>query len=355
MPRLTTLVTELATALGMTGAASVDVGLARPPSEIVGVSAEQWNALSIARRAGEMQPEFETAFVNGRAFLDAADGLRGRGARVIEWKGEHKDPVPAPLPVDLRVDHVYLVSCKYGSKVLGNHSPHALIDGLLEGSLTRQHAAEAGDWFRLVAPEAYADLWAMMREFATVEGLPADPAEMDVAQRKAASKMFPRSELPPPLAAAYTEMSAIVSRHSAARLNDRLGPLKGRQRERFLWRLLRIGTAPYFILGSSGKSAAAHSNRPVRLRIGTPWDVHQVSTFRGLRVVPVEAGQPRLNLVADYTMSDGALRQLVLHVEIRWSHGKFGGAPEAKVYLDSPPAHVPGYFPLEPPDGQFAF
>ncbi|MCB9390979.1 MAG: hypothetical protein H6512_15900 [Acidimicrobiia bacterium] len=65
----------------MTGAGSVDVGLARPPSEIVGVSAEQWNALSIARGAGEMQADFETAFVNGRAFLDAADGLRGRGAR----------------------------------------------------------------------------------------------------------------------------------------------------------------------------------------------------------------------------------------------------------------------------------
>ena len=34
------------------------------------------------------------------------------------------------------------------------------------------------------------------------------------------------------------------------------------------------------------------------------------------------------------------------HVEIRWSHGRFGGPPEAKVYLDTPHARVPGYFPL---------
>ncbi len=35
------------------------------------------------------------------------------------------------------------------------------------------------------------------------------------------------------------------------------------------------------------------------------------------------------------------------HVEIRWSHGRFGQVPEAKVYLDSPHHGVPGYFPLE--------
>ena len=35
------------------------------------------------------------------------------------------------------------------------------------------------------------------------------------------------------------------------------------------------------------------------------------------------------------------------HVEVRWSHGRFCGPPEAKVYLDTPHADVPGYFPLD--------
>jgi hypothetical protein len=34
------------------------------------------------------------------------------------------------------------------------------------------------------------------------------------------------------------------------------------------------------------------------------------------------------------------------HVEVRWSHGRFAGPPEAKVYLDTAPAEVPGYVPL---------
>ena len=36
------------------------------------------------------------------------------------------------------------------------------------------------------------------------------------------------------------------------------------------------------------------------------------------------------------------------HVEIRWSHGRFAQPPEAKVYLDTPMADLPGYHPLSP-------
>jgi hypothetical protein len=35
------------------------------------------------------------------------------------------------------------------------------------------------------------------------------------------------------------------------------------------------------------------------------------------------------------------------HVEVRWSHGKFGGVPEAKIYLDTPHHKVAGYQPLD--------
>jgi hypothetical protein len=39
----------------------------------------------------------------------------------------------------------------------------------------------------------------------------------------------------------------------------------------------------------------------------------------------------------------GDARTISGHVEIRWSHGRFVGWPEAKVYLDTPHAEVPGY------------
>jgi hypothetical protein len=35
------------------------------------------------------------------------------------------------------------------------------------------------------------------------------------------------------------------------------------------------------------------------------------------------------------------------HVEVRWSHGRFRGPPEAKVYLDTRHHEIPGYYALE--------
>ncbi len=49
-------------------------------------------------------------------------------------------------------------------------------------------------------------------------------------------------------------------------------------------------------------------------------------------------------VVDDRTTGDTA--EIVGHVEIRWSHGRFVGSPEAKVYVDIPLAKVPGYYRL---------
>ena len=59
------------------------------------------------------------------------------------------------------------------------------------------------------------------------------------------------------------------------------------------------------------------------------------------------AGQPLVRWQAAVTDKEsGADRSVRGHVEVRWSHGRFRGAPEAKVYLDTPPGDVPGFWPL---------
>lgn len=42
----------------------------------------------------------------------------------------------------------------------------------------------------------------------------------------------------------------------------------------------------------------------------------------------------------------GRIDEVRGHVEVRWSHGRLRGAPEAKIYLDTPHADVPGHVPL---------
>jgi hypothetical protein len=107
-----------------------------------------------------------------------------------------------------------------------------------------------------------------------------------------------------------------------------------------LWRLLRVGSAPYFVLGSSAA-------RSLRLRIATSWDWRQRYALGAFTVTAQAGGQPRVGWAA--RVRDRATHEsheVAGHIEVRWSHGRFGGPPEAKGYLDTPHHLVPGYFTL---------
>jgi hypothetical protein len=81
--------------------------------------------------------------------------------------------------------------------------------------------------------------------------------------------------------------------------------------------------------------------------VATPWDWSYRYRLEHFSVVAKPAGQPTVawsSVVRD--REAGQMVEVNGHVEIRWSHGRFGGAPEAKVYLDTAAVEVPGYYPL---------
>src|SRR5579864_9383845 len=102
----------------MLGLADPSSTLADRPVELENVPDETWRRLAAAHRAGGHRAEFLAAWTNGRRFMEAADGLRGRTPVRVEWKGPTKPVGYDAIPADLRVDHVYLVSCKYLSTIL---------------------------------------------------------------------------------------------------------------------------------------------------------------------------------------------------------------------------------------------
>jgi hypothetical protein len=107
-----------------------------------------------------------------------------------------------------------------------------------------------------------------------------------------------------------------------------------------LWRLLRLTPAPYFVLGTAPSG-------PIRLRVGTPWDFGRGHRVRRFELSAGGGGQASVAWAATVAPTGGGDDVEVLgHVEVRWSHGRFGGPPEAKVYLDTPHSKVPGYVPL---------
>jgi len=387
VPNLRTMVTELGTGLGMLGDDDLDQVLRARSPVMRSLSPDDWDRLSSVRAGGAYDTEFHAAWLNGRSFLAARDGLRGRRPEVVEWKGALRGSGDEVAPVDLRIDHVYLVSCKYMSQILFNASPTHVFDSLLVGGPARPGRGLGGDWYAEVAPAQYQHLYDVVRravrdddtgrsapggplppggpvgpgtvalpgfEGTTLRGrtatvarhsaavlgeLPARAADLTSTERTALSQRL-RSGWPEEAGEAYRDLSQEVARTSVSRWHTALsvGASAG---EAMLWRLLRMGSAPYFVLGSSAR-------RSLRLRIATPWDWKQLFRLASFEVFPQEGGQPRVGWLATVrARASGELHEVAGHVEVRWSHGRFGGLPEAKGYLDTPHHLVPGYFPLQ--------
>jgi hypothetical protein len=350
MAAIRTEITEIITGLAMLGFRDLDEALLVRPMSVVNLTTEHYERLDAARQAGTHAREFETAWENGRIFARADDGLRGRPPWTVEWKGPHKPPGYEQVPADLRVDHVYLVSCKYGSSILHNVSPSHLFDR----SLAERRVERGSDWFLTTAPQPYQAFYEACLFDTQVGGLPAAVADLDKPDRLALKAALPkRGRLPETSQRAYEDFSMAVATASAERWRTSLRT--ARERESMLWRLLRLQAAPYFVLG------ATTSGDPLRYRVGTPWDFRSRYEVRTFDAWPEAAGQPMVRWRADVVErpaiapASSEAPQLPEapqafsiegHVEIRWTHGRFSGAPEAKVHLDTHPHEVPGYFPL---------
>lgn len=336
MPGLLTEITEISTGLGMSGLPDLAAALVARPAVLKNVDAAHWQRLEDAYAAGQHAVAFAAAWANGRAFLESPDGLRNRTPLVVEWKGPHQQPGYDTLPADLRVDHVYLVSCKYQSKILANSSPTNLFARRLAD---RTSGADATSWYATHAPNEFQHFYTGVRRYVGLALLPVRHEDLTHAQTRRIRDAC-GGAWPPALVPGWQEFSLAVATASA---NEWLLNLTTASRRReMLWRLLRLGPAPYFVLGSSAVG-------PMRLRIGTPWDWSQNFTLTSFEVSATPGGQPRVEWGATVDETPGgAQREVAGHVEVRWAHGRFSSV-EAKIYLDTPHADVPGYFPLAPP------
>jgi hypothetical protein len=331
MPGYLTEITEVATALGML-APDLATALRAMPDRLRNVDEAVWARLVAASIDSAYETTFETAFQNGVAFLEARDGLRRRHPLLVEWKGPHRVPGDDVIPGDIRIDHVYQVSCKYLSKITQNCGPSRLFDRLLVGE---QRSSE--DWFSTAAPVEYQTFYESIRDQLDA-GLPDMVGDLEASHRAVLKTWFART-LPAEIQPSWRSLCAAVSAESARRWN--VGLSTPTTRLRMLWRLLRIGDAPYFVLGTDGH---AH----VRLRVASAWDWMQSFELESLTVSARDSGQPEVGWTAAVRDRSTRVRMDVSgHVEIRWSHGRLQGAPEAKVYLDTPFPLVPGYFALE--------
>lgn len=336
MAAIRTEISEIVTGLAMFGYPGLDHALGVQPPAFRNVDADTYSRVGAARAADEHPELFSLAWSNGIAFARSDEALRGRTPWMIEWKGPHRPPGYDRIPADLRVDHVFLVSCKYGSDILMNSSPSNLFDRLLS-----DRRDEPTDWYLDVAPESYQALYRHCRELVDAP-LPLGVGELTPPDREILKVGLPR-RLSGKAQDAYLRFVLDVAQGSAARWRTALS--SEAIQESTVWRLIRLESAPYYVVG---ESAAADA---IGYRVVTPGDMRRTHQFTAFDVsADLSRGQPIVKWIARFVERRSGLEETVEgHVEVRWSHGKFAQVPEAKVYLDTPHHLVPGYIPLDAP------
>ena len=308
-----------------------------------GYDEEVWQQLDSIAASGRFATELSSAFANGRALLDAPDGLRGRTpldhrmdrrpATPRGRGGTHRPPHRPRLPhqLQVRVRHPGQCLTRPGSST-----------GLLATSGTWDRT----DWYEAVAAGELGSLYRACLDATGLDSLPPTPSQCsreEVGQLRDAlgGRTYPDAES----RAAYAELCRAVSSASA-----RAGPSSSRP----------AGSPGRPCCGGSCGSAAppisssattGGTGLPARYRIASPWDWRDQFELSAFAVSPSQAGQPRVDWTCTYrSREDGADRDVTGHVEIRWSHGRFAQPPEAKVYLDTPMSSLPGYHPLDAAD-----
>ena len=189
-----------------------------------------------------------------------------------------------------------------------------------------------------VAAESFQEFYAEVRKHVTDLSLPTRVTALD-ADHRAALRSALKGRWPAALRYDWEIVGFEIARNSAHHLMERTS--SRRDREELLWRLLRLAASPYFVLGTDRQGL------PIRYRVLTR-GISGIASNAAFRHV----GRPCR--AADRSLASRGGRSVRLnsedrrsHVEIRWSHGKFAGVPEAKIYLDTPHHDVAGYEPID--------
>ena len=225
-----------------------------------------------------------------------------------------------------------------------NASPHNLFRSLPQG---KAPASRAEHWFLEKDPIGYQQLYKFARDLFHKE-LPSDAKEFESQisrNDREEFQDFVTKELTgqdkKQFETLYTIMCRNVSQNSAVEFNRHLVDLPSNERsavhESVIRQFFRIDTIPYLLAGLDKRKEFA-VQIPDLTTWKRQWRVESAQAIpdlgRGQSVVKI------IVIIADKN-SRTVNYDFGFRVEIRWSHGKFCGNPEGKLYKSFAWAGVP--------------
>lgn len=342
MARQKTEATELALAFGLAGVDPTAISFQEASQAVLSLTASGFQATrALIAPTSPLARDLEALVQLGKRLASAHPDLFPRAGKVL-WIGGVKQSGTVTLPIDIRHGSTH-VSVKYNSRVVYNRSPENLFIHLPSGTLD---VASSANWYAQKAPDAYQELFLAAtgeQGFAGYTDVFAFDRNATRAQRRCLQALIASSsaETRRRFESAYLNLCSVVSRASAEAFRTSWRGVARARRplvaDAIIRNFLRLDAVPYVLAGiDQGQPFAIEFPDITAWR--TRWRLEDVDVFPDPR-----AGQPvvRFELYIVRRSTRGVVR-LPFHAEVRWSHGKFCGNPEAKLYRDVAWHEIPG-------------
>lgn len=251
----------------------------------------------------------------------------------VRWLGGVQQAGTVRGAKDLEVGTT-VISVKADSRVVMNCSPTNLFVQLPQGELT---STVGDDWFILTAHDEFQALFELVNGVTEYSSVADFMTKTSRAEKKvlglvcqvlqgAQAQEFQRR---------YVSMCRVAANVSAAMFTAYLQKTlatnrAGALREQVLGHFLRLDSTRYILAGLEGREPFA-----VLIPSLTEWRSHfELATI--IAEPDLQAEQGKVKFFLSVKGRSGAVQEVPYHAEIRWSHGKFCGNPEAKLYRDFP-------------------
>ena len=307
------------------------------PQDIISVKEEDIEVyqLEFKKRLGS-----KSALAKNKALFDAGNILRkyilecGISNFQINWIGNHHLSGIESVAKDLEIDPInWRVSVKENADVFINSSATTAFVDLPQGKFGQRVRGE--DWFLKVAPNELQKYY-LSCNGNNATGYPTIAEyykNVKGKNKKTFSKYVSElhSKKSENVLKSYQELCDRVSKESANifNLNFKKFEVETSNKNRLVpifHFFFKINGISYYLIGSE-------KNKPfvVELPPSSKWV--KKYEFLDIKAIPKKAGQPEVNLNFSFKHKEtGEIYNIPLKIEIRWSHGKFCGNPEAKVY-----------------------
>ena len=253
----------------------------------------------------------------------------------LRWSGPQRQAATTAAAKDLLVANVP-VSIKAKSNVVLNPSPYNIFESIPSGTLPIQSSE---NWYLEMAPIELQALYSFTCSI-NQENFPKQIIDFEDIAEKGDRRSIQKTikELPKEqrreFDVLYWAMCHKVAQESAIRFNENFSNSMESKihtvlLEHVAGKFFRLNSVDY-ILGGIDRNDEFSVIVPELTRWKRAWQIVNVEAIPDLT-----RHQSVVDLLVSYkNKKDDSISTAKFHIEIRWSHGKFCGSPEAKLYKD---------------------